>query len=356
MRIAYQGIKYSNSYFAAMEIAKRAKIEKEAILLPAKTSQGVVDMLDSGRADIGVVAKINTTMGTVQETKKALDGRTYEVFDTLFLPINHCLFGVNGSSINDMKEVVSHPQALGQCSGFLKENMPKALKVPCADTSQSAKNLYKSKKTRQAVICSEQAGISRGLKLLRSGIQDNPDNKTKFIAIENLNQEENPISLRVLNLVNKIPLIGTLLAPLCISLNTQGYWLYTINSKDQNKNTLPYDLKRVVQIKYKPFRGIYIQGWTEGNSTKMFESLCSWSAISEMGRVFLSYEYKVEKLFGNNIRGWATLKSSEKIGKTRINNMKGIYSSRDKKENGEIVYTRITKSLFNRLRRTHEKK
>ena len=95
------------------------------------------------------------------------------------LRIGHCLLGIG--SRNEIRQVISKPQALSQCRNWLARHLPDAHLLEVASTAEAARKA--AKKDSVGAIASKQAGIHHGLAVLASHIEDNPDNVTRFVVI-----------------------------------------------------------------------------------------------------------------------------------------------------------------------------
>jgi prephenate dehydratase len=179
MKIGYQGIPGSNSEAAAAEFAADGGWD-DFELVPLVNSRNVVDALDSGRVEYGVVAVSNITAGPVGETSEALAGRV----DILHVasrtvPVHHCVFSLReGCRITALS---SHVQALMQCDGNLSRLFPGAERIETDDTALSAEHLAEGRYPEGvAAVCRRNAGEMFGLHLVAENVEDNEDNMTEF--------------------------------------------------------------------------------------------------------------------------------------------------------------------------------
>ena len=97
----------------------------------------------------------------------------------LILPIRHALLA--DGSLEQITEVLSHPQALAQCSGWLQQNLPQALQLPTSSTAEAAR-LVRGSRFR-AAVASRQAGQEQGVAELAYPINDQPGNCTRFLLL-----------------------------------------------------------------------------------------------------------------------------------------------------------------------------
>ncbi|HNE06050.1 MAG TPA: prephenate dehydratase domain-containing protein, partial [Anaerolineales bacterium] len=95
--------------------------------------------------------------------------------------VRHCLIANPGVKKEDIKKAISHPQALGQCAAYLRNHGIKAEQV--YDTAGSVKMLKESGAKDVAAIASRRAAELYGMQILEEGIEDNPENFTRFLAV-----------------------------------------------------------------------------------------------------------------------------------------------------------------------------
>lgn len=200
MIIAYQGIPGSNSEAVSKLFANNQGFESPSYL-PAVHSEGVVELLRSGKADYGVMATQNLIVGAVGESTDALSGLSYRVVDAQWLPVHHCLFTKNGGT--EIQCIASHVQALGQCRDTLNQKFRGIPRQEVEDTALAARYLAEGKLPETtAVLCRKDAGEAFGLHLVMENLEDDSRNMTEFILIRPIN----PISRTVI--VAGLGLIG----------------------------------------------------------------------------------------------------------------------------------------------------
>ena len=177
MRIGFQGDYLSNSEEASQKFAEKLN-STHVEFVPLISSQNVVSELLSKQIDFGVMAIKNIVAGDVVETKEALTPQI-ELFDTLDIPIHHCLFKKSPQS--NIEYVASHIQALHQTQETRKKILKNVIEIECTDTALAAKMLFNGEYPENyAVICRENAGNFFNLTLVEKNIEDNPFNTTTF--------------------------------------------------------------------------------------------------------------------------------------------------------------------------------
>ena len=212
-RVAYLGPSGTYAEKAAISLVKLEKLNN-AEFVPCSGIHSVFEHVAKNLCDLAVVPIENSVEGGVTGS---LDGLwSYpELFikRALVLPIRHALVG--SSEINQISEVLSHPQALAQCSHWLNKNIPKAILLPTNSTAEAVKMISGSK--FRAAIASKSACKSKDLDVLAFPVNDVPGNCTRFVLIQNkmINQSGNIASL-AFSLHSNQP--GTLLEALkCIA-------------------------------------------------------------------------------------------------------------------------------------------
>ena len=133
--------------------------------------------------DRAVVPIENSLFGSVHLNYDLLRQHALVITAELRLRIRHHLMAPPGTALSDVRQVHSHPQALGQCQVFLRERLPHAEAVPAYDTAGAAKMVAEGGRPGQAAIASERAAAEYGLRVLAAGIESNHQNYTRFLAL-----------------------------------------------------------------------------------------------------------------------------------------------------------------------------
>jgi prephenate dehydratase len=146
--------------------------------LPQVSFRRVFEAVEVGLADYGLVAMENSQAGSINETYDLFLRHGLHLVGETILRVDHCLLGLPGTAIDDLREVVSHPQALAQCEEFVA-----SLDVVVHadyDTAGSAKRIADEKLRHTAAIASRRAAALYNLEILAEKIQTYPDNYTRF--------------------------------------------------------------------------------------------------------------------------------------------------------------------------------
>ena len=174
MKIAYQGIAGSYSESCAKEIYPNCET------ISCKTFDECFDIANKDNEIKTLIPESNKTTGNIGVEYLIFKYRL-NVYAEHFYSIKHNLLGVHGSKLKDIKDVYSHAQALSQSSIFIKQN--NLSENVRADTAGSAKYVSeKSDKTKAAIASSLSAQIYN-LEIIKSNIQDNKENVTRFLLM-----------------------------------------------------------------------------------------------------------------------------------------------------------------------------
>ena len=150
-------------------------------ILYFKTFDDVFAAVGKGMCDYGVLPIENSTVGSVTAVYDLMTKNDFRIVKALKLRIRHVLLAPRGTRLADVKEVVSHPYALAQCSEFLKARGLKP--TPASNTAVAAAEIAKSGRRDVAVIGARDCAELYGMDVLADDISDNTSNYTRFICI-----------------------------------------------------------------------------------------------------------------------------------------------------------------------------
>ena len=149
-----------------------------------RTFREAMEAIEEGSADYAVLPIENSSAGPVNEMYDLLDEfENYIVAETI-LPVVHTLSGLPGAKISDIQRVYSKAEALMQTSRFLEDHSDWQ-KISVVNTAIAAKKVLKEQDITQGAVCSAYAAKVHGLSVLVEGINDDPDNCTRFIVVTN---------------------------------------------------------------------------------------------------------------------------------------------------------------------------
>lgn len=178
--VVIQGIEGSYSHLASQQFFDAKGIT--ANYVNAATFADAVTTVQRGEAELGVLPIENTTSGAISEVYDLLlDSRLHFVGDVRFR-VRHCLLGIEGAVIADLRRVYCHPQAVAQCSDFLA-TLDQCEIVYFSDTALSGKKIRELGDPTIAAIASEEAARLFGLEVLQNGIANRDENYTRFVVV-----------------------------------------------------------------------------------------------------------------------------------------------------------------------------
>ncbi|HEV7919111.1 MAG TPA: prephenate dehydratase [Solirubrobacterales bacterium] len=164
--------------------------DSEVEIVPADSNRDVVLAVENGLADAAFVPIENSVEGAVTETLDALvhEAPNTQIVGELVWPVHHCLIAAPGTTLDSVKTVASHPQALAQSSRFLNEQLASAARVNEASTAEAVRDAV-SRGDGYAAIGSSAAADAYSGVVLADAIEDSAGNKTRFVwlAKDNLN-------------------------------------------------------------------------------------------------------------------------------------------------------------------------
>ncbi|MEJ2581959.1 MAG: prephenate dehydratase [Acidobacteriota bacterium] len=150
-----------------------------------------LNLAESGEVGYAFLPVENTTAGSINQTYDLLRQTALSIVGEEVLHVRHRLLGLPGAKEEGLRRVLSHPQALTQCSRFLGSLKDVEL-VAFVDTAAAAREVSGSVDLSQAAIASAEAGEIYGLIVLRDGVADQEENWTRFVVISGLEIELDP--------------------------------------------------------------------------------------------------------------------------------------------------------------------
>lgn len=173
--VAYLGPEASFSFLAA-----QSHFGKSAQYSPQTKISEVFDEVEKEKVSWGVVPGENSAEGSVKATLDRLISTPLNIRAEIFLRISHCLISTC-ERMEEIKRVYSHPQALAQCQGWLKKNLPHCPILELDSTTIAARRVLEDREG--AAIGSHLAAGTYGLKIIAGGIEDSASNTTRFFVI-----------------------------------------------------------------------------------------------------------------------------------------------------------------------------
>ncbi|MBQ0887099.1 prephenate dehydratase [Streptomyces sp. RM72] len=173
--VAYQGEPGSNSSMAAQALYPASSE------LACTNFDQALDAVTHGAADVAVIPVDNSAAGRVADVHHLLPESSLFIVAEYFLAIRFDLMGVPGTSLDQVECVRSHLHALGQCRKVLREEGWRGLVSD--DTAGAAREVAELGDPRHAALAPPAAAPLYGLEVLRAGVEDDPDNTTRFVVL-----------------------------------------------------------------------------------------------------------------------------------------------------------------------------
>jgi len=187
VKIAFQGDQGAYSHLACLQIFPNAEVKS------CKTFDQVFKLAKESSEYKIVIPITNSSTGSIADMHYLLPKYKLQIHAEHFQKVNHNLLGVKGSKLSDIKTVRSHSQAIAQCSQVIFENNLKA--IVSADTAGSAKFVSEKKDKTESAIASELASKIYNLEILKSNVEDEVGNVTRFLVMgKEAEQPENLIN------------------------------------------------------------------------------------------------------------------------------------------------------------------
>jgi prephenate dehydratase len=180
MRIAYLGPRGTFSEDALREAVGDQEVDPD----PAATVYDAIQAVREGKADRALVPFENSIEGAVTATLDTLafDADGVTLVGEYDLPIRHCLIARKEMPLEEIEVVVSHPQASAQCARFIREDLPQAEVRAALSTAEAVRTIAESEQP-WAALGAESAATLYGAAVLRHGVEDEPDNITRFVWV-----------------------------------------------------------------------------------------------------------------------------------------------------------------------------
>lgn len=175
--IAFYGERGSYTEQAMLEY-----FQTEVSGLPMETFEEVMQAVQDGKAEYGVLPIENSSTGTLSDIFDLLSEYNVYIIGEHMVKIEHNLWGLPEAKLSDIRQVYSHKQGLLQCSQFLNLH-PQMKQIVGGSTAGSARRVLEEEDITQAAIASRRAGEYLGLALLQEAIHNEDHNTTRFIII-----------------------------------------------------------------------------------------------------------------------------------------------------------------------------
>lgn len=174
--VACQGVEGAYAQIAC------ERIFKSPFIMYFKNFDGVFNAIEQGLCQYGILPIENSTAGSVKKVYDLMIHHNFSIVRTFRQKIDHNLLAKPGTKFDDIKEIYSHEQAINQCTEFLKK-FPNAKIIPVENTAVAANIVSQSAGNDTAALSSRACEELYGLACLASSVQDEGNNRTRFICI-----------------------------------------------------------------------------------------------------------------------------------------------------------------------------
>lgn len=172
LRVAYSGTEGAFAHIAASRIFPTAR------KIAYNGFKKAYEAVESGECDCAVLPVENSFAGDVDQVNDLMFSGTLFINGMYDLAVTHDLIGIEGAGLKDIKTVVSHPQALSQCAGFIEDNGLK--QVEYSNTALAAEYVREKNDRSVAAIASAESAKLSGLEIIARSINDDRSNTTRF--------------------------------------------------------------------------------------------------------------------------------------------------------------------------------
>lgn len=174
--VACQGVEGANSQTACDRLFPRGELRY------VNTFDDVVRAVEEGECQFGVLPIENSSNGSVRAAYDLLQKHSLSVVRSVRLCIRHELLVLPGTRLEDIREIYSHEQAIGQCSRFLR-GLEGVKVIPCGNTAMAAQKVAQSGDPGIAAISSHPCAQLYGLECVKDNIQNSDNNYTRFFCV-----------------------------------------------------------------------------------------------------------------------------------------------------------------------------
>ena len=176
-RVAFQGERGAFSEEAALRL-----LGQNVRLVPRPTFESLFAAVADGAADFILAPVENSLAGSVHRSYDLMLESNLHIAGEVVIHVRHYLIGCRGATFDEVRTVQSHPVALAQCAGFFAAH-PRIRRVAAEDTAGSVAEVVTSNDRTRAAIAGRRAAEVYGGAVLQEGLEDHPENYTRFFLL-----------------------------------------------------------------------------------------------------------------------------------------------------------------------------
>lgn len=177
VRVAFQGEPGAYSEAAALEHFGPA-----TVTVPCESFDAAFAAVTAEAVDFGLLPIENSLAGSIHRNYDLLLQHDLHIVGERYLRVQHCLIAPPGAALAGLRRVISHPQALAQCERYLKA-LSGVKAEAASDTAGSVRLVRDQGDLTLAAIASRRAAVVYGMQILAEGVEDDPANFTRFLAL-----------------------------------------------------------------------------------------------------------------------------------------------------------------------------
>lgn len=164
------------------DLAAKKYFGEDVTVLECGSFKEVCDKLANNKVDYGIIAIENKVAGSILLNYQLIDTHNLNIIGETYLPIELQLLAKPGTKLSDIREIISHPMALGQCQLFLS-GLENVVVSEFKDTATSAKLVAADTENKLAVIAGPTVGKTYGLDVVVDNVGDENPNFTRFYIL-----------------------------------------------------------------------------------------------------------------------------------------------------------------------------
>ena len=230
LKVAYSGVEGAFAHIAA------GRIFPEGNRVSYSDFKAAYDSVVRGECDVAVLPIENSYAGEVGQTIDLIFSGNLFINGIYELEIHQNLLGVEGATIDDIKKVTSHPQALSQCHDYIEMRGFEAEET--SNTALAAKTVAEAKDKTLGAIASVETAEIYGLKVIEANINKSGENTTRFAVLSKVKASSPALSNTVLMFTVKHE-AGSLANAIGI-IAKHGYSMTALRSRPMKKHSWQY--------------------------------------------------------------------------------------------------------------------